>query len=163
MVETSALTTPTLGQLRTVNDDKYLEIYNGTNWTLVSKENLSMIQNLLTELEMAHQAEENAFRNRDAAIAENEQLKQKIERLEAICACAYQMAGAYDAPVRFLDALAFHDEYMAMTPDQIIDALLPVIVETTHNECDCSGRIFGAHREDCEVKNGKYTMRVEKK
>lgn len=50
----------------------------------------------------------------------------EIERLRAICAAAYQMAGAYDAPVRFLDALALHDEYLAMTPDQIIDALLPV-------------------------------------
>jgi hypothetical protein len=49
----------------------------------------------------------------------------EIERLRAICAAAYQMAGAYDAPVRFLDALALHDEYLEMTPDQIIDALLP--------------------------------------
>ena len=57
----------------------------------------------------------------------------EIERLRAICAAAYQMAGAYDAPVRFLDALALHDEYLEMTPDQIIDALLPVDVpdETT--------------------------------
>lgn len=53
-------------------------------------------------------------------------LEEKIERLEAICACAYQMAGVYDAPVRFLDALAFHDEYMQMTTDEIMDALLPV-------------------------------------
>lgn len=52
----------------------------------------------------------------------------EIERLRAICAAAYQMAGAYDAPVRFLDALALHDEYLEMTPDQIIDALLPVDV-----------------------------------
>ena len=51
---------------------------------------------------------------------------QYIEQLEAICASAYQMAGAYEAPVRFLDALALHDEYLDMTPEEIIEKLLPV-------------------------------------
>ena len=60
--------------------------------------------------------------------AEVNRLRARIERLEAICAAAYQMAGAYDAPVRFLDALALYEEYLAMTPEQIIDALLPVDV-----------------------------------
>jgi hypothetical protein len=57
---------------------------------------------------------------------ERDRLRAEAQRLRAICAAAYQMAGAYDAPVRFLDALALHDEYLEMTPDQIIDALLPV-------------------------------------
>jgi hypothetical protein len=60
------------------------------------------------------------------AADELDRLRAEAERLRAICAAAYQMAGAYDAPVRFLDALALHDEYLEMTPDQIIDALLPV-------------------------------------
>lgn len=47
-----------------------------------------------------------------------------IERLEAICASVYQYVGI-DASVRFLDALALHDEYMQMPPDQIIETLLP--------------------------------------
>lgn len=48
----------------------------------------------------------------------------RVARLEAICASVYQYVGI-DAPVRFLDALALHDEYMEMTPDQIIETLLP--------------------------------------
>src|SRR5690348_13098099 len=50
----------------------------------------------------------------------------RIARLEAICGAAYQMAGVLNAPERFMDALALHDEYMHMTPEQIIDKLLPV-------------------------------------
>ena len=59
---------------------------------------------------------------------EIDRLSARVERLEAICSAAYQMSGAYYAPVRFLDALALYEEYLAMTPEQIIDALLPVDV-----------------------------------
>lgn len=54
-----------------------------------------------------------------------------VERLQALLSCAYQLAGFYDAPVRFLDAFALHDEYTRMTPDQIIDKLLPITGDET--------------------------------
>lgn len=48
-----------------------------------------------------------------------------IDHLQQICAAAYQLAGTVGAPVRFLDALALHD-------DVYVDALLPVSM----HECD---------------------------
>jgi hypothetical protein len=50
---------------------------------------LTEIQRLITETKMARQAEENAFRNRDAAIAENELLKRKVIYLKTILNCCY--------------------------------------------------------------------------
>ncbi len=43
----------------------------------------------------------------------------RIARLEKICSAAYQMAGVVNAPVRFMNALALHD-------DVNIENLLPV-------------------------------------
>lgn len=51
-----------------------------------------------------------------------EQVSQQNERLQEICAAAYQMAGVFEAPVRFLDALS---NPMDATREQI-EALLPV-------------------------------------
>lgn len=51
-----------------------------------------------------------------------EVLRDENDRLQQICACAYQMAGLTGAPVRFLDALA---NPLLMTQEQI-DALLPL-------------------------------------
>ena len=66
--------------------------------------------------------------------ADYDELTRRVMALEAICASAYQMAGVYDAPLRFMDALALHDEYLQMSPDQIIEKLLPVQLdpETQH-------------------------------
>ena len=60
--------------------------------------------------------------------------RQYIKQLEAICAASYQMAGAYGAPTRFLDALALHQEYLEMVPDEIIEQLLPVETPETIEE-----------------------------
>ena len=51
------------------------------------------------------------------------------ERLKEICAATYQLAGAVEAPVRFLDALSRHEGS--------IDSLLPV----TLDECDVISRL----------------------
>lgn len=55
-------------------------------------------------------------------IAEIERLRAENDRLQDICAAAYQMAGLVGAPVRFLDALSNPCD---ATQEQI-DALLPV-------------------------------------
>jgi Lar family restriction alleviation protein len=47
----------------------------------------------------------------------------EIESLERICAATYQLAGALNAPVRFLDALS---DPLSATQAQI-DALLPLV------------------------------------
>jgi hypothetical protein len=54
--------------------------------------------------------------------AEIERLRAESVRLQYICGSAYQMAGAMDAPERFLDALS---DPVSMTQEQI-DALLPI-------------------------------------
>lgn len=60
------------------------------------------------------------------AIAE---LQARCEALQALCACAYQMAGYHDAPVEWLDALgdAANGAPLAKWRVQgdVIDALLP--------------------------------------
>lgn len=63
-------------------------------------------------------------------IPERDALQARVARLEQICAAAYQMAGVVGAPVRFLDALALHD-------DADVEALLPIRLE----ECDEFRRI----------------------
>jgi hypothetical protein len=59
-----------------------------------------------------------------------EELKEENERLQMICAAAYQMAGVADAPVRFLDALS---NPLEMAQEQI-DALLPITPNEFKNE-----------------------------
>lgn len=56
------------------------------------------------------------------ADAELDRLNVQSDKLQMICASAYQMAGLVGAPVRFLDALA---NPCGATQDQI-DALLPI-------------------------------------
>lgn len=48
-----------------------------------------------------------------------------IDRLERICAAAYQMAGILNAPVRFMDALANPLD----ATDEEIEALLPIVTD----------------------------------
>lgn len=73
-------------------------------------------------------------------VADYDALAAEIERLRALLACAYQLAGYYDAPIRFLDAFALHDEYTKMSPDQIIDELLPIADQPSAAVCDkCLG------------------------
>ncbi|WP_433705841.1 hypothetical protein [Paraburkholderia sacchari] len=55
-------------------------------------------------------------------------LRAQIERYQAICASAYQLAGAVDAPLRFLDALASAANGEPVSEEAALD-LLPVTVE----------------------------------
>jgi hypothetical protein len=73
-------------------------------------------------LELSGKVNRKFLEQAQADIKEIAALKDEIERLQMICACAYQMAGVAGAPVRFLDALSCPLE---MTREQI-DALLPV-------------------------------------
>lgn len=58
----------------------------------------------------------------DQERAQYNELESENDRLQQICAAAYQMAGQVGAPVRFLDALSRPCE----TAQEQIDALLPV-------------------------------------
>lgn len=58
----------------------------------------------------------------DQERAQYNELESENDRLQQICAAAYQMAGQVGAPVRFLDALSRPCE----TTQEQIDALLPV-------------------------------------
>ncbi len=58
--------------------------------------------------------------------AEQKLKEARINALEAICAASYQMAGAYQVPTRFLDALALHDKYLELSAEEIFERLLPV-------------------------------------
>ncbi|WP_322037920.1 hypothetical protein [Burkholderia cenocepacia] len=60
-------------------------------------------------------------------------LESRIERYQALCAAAYQLAGAVDAPLRFLDALSEGANGNPLPEDMSL-ALLPV----TAAECDQS-------------------------
>ena len=62
----------------------------------------------------------------------NAELRAQIERYQAICASAYQLAGAVDAPLRFLDALASAANGDPVSEEAALD-LLPVTVE------ECAG------------------------
>lgn len=81
-------------------------------------------------------------------------LQARVDRLETICAAAYQLAGIVGAPLRFLDALALHD-------DVDVEALLPV----TLDECD-AGRLETALRgvqscSTCEACRGAARLAPE--
>ena len=58
----------------------------------------------------------------------NAELRAQIDRYQAICASAYQLAGAVDAPLRFLDALASAANGEPVSEESALD-LLPVTVE----------------------------------
>ncbi len=49
---------------------------------------------------------EHAVKEKVAATQTAQALAAKVDRLQAVCAAAYQLAGAVGAPVRFLDALS---------------------------------------------------------
>lgn len=49
---------------------------------------------------------EHAVKEKVAATQAAQKLVAKVDALQAVCAAAYQLAGAVGAPVRFLDALA---------------------------------------------------------
>lgn len=81
---------------------------------------------------------------------ERDALQARVERLEKICAAAYQLAGVVGAPVRFLDALALHE-------DVDVEALLPVSVE----ECEPLpfwDTLIGANTIDINSDELKVTM-----
>ena len=58
----------------------------------------------------------------------NDELRAQIERYQMTCASAYQLAGAVDAPLRFLDALASAANGEPVSEEAALD-LLPVTVE----------------------------------
>ncbi|CAK0008240.1 Uncharacterised protein [Burkholderia pseudomallei] len=61
----------------------------------------------------------------------NGQLREQIERYQAICATAYQLVGVVDGPLRFLDALSNAANGEPMSTEDALN-LLPV----TLDECD---------------------------
>lgn len=61
----------------------------------------------------------------------NGQLREQIERYQAVCAAAYQLVGVVDGPLRFLDALSNAANGEPMSTDDAVN-LLPV----TLAECD---------------------------
>ncbi|AUL54967.1 hypothetical protein [Burkholderia pseudomallei] len=61
----------------------------------------------------------------------NGQLREQIERYQAVCAAAYQLVGVVDGPLRFLDALSNAANGEPMSTEDALN-LLPV----TLDECD---------------------------
>lgn len=74
----------------------------------------------------------------------NANLRAQIERYQATCASAYQLAGAVDAPLRFLDALSAASNGEPVSEEAALD-LLPV----TAHECAGVPRTDG-NTEDAE-------------
>lgn len=79
----------------------------------------------IAELEQQLAMANDAAAKGDLARANAGGMEMRIHRLESICHAAYQLAGVVGAPVRFLDALALHE-------DVNVDELLPVTIE----ECE---------------------------
>lgn len=88
-------------------------------------------------LPMAREIEQTARRttpDREAItkLAEiNGQLREQIERYQAVCAAAYQLVGVVDGPLRFLDALSNAANGEPMSTEDALN-LLPA----TLDECD---------------------------
>lgn len=61
----------------------------------------------------------------------NGQLREQIERYQAVCAAAYQLVGVVDGPLRFMDALSNAANGEPMSTEDALN-LLPV----TLDECD---------------------------
>lgn len=76
----------------------------------------------------------------------NRNLRAEIEKYQAVCGAAYQCIGAFDGPVRFLDALSNAANGNPADTDTSL-ALLPVIADTE-----------GAIHADCDVR--KILLRV---
>ena len=74
---------------------------------------------------------------------EIEQLRERIEALETVCAEAYQVAGAIGAPVRVLDQLLAAAEGRPLPHRSV----LPFEIE----ECDEIADLQRIHREVCDL------------
>lgn len=84
-----------------------------------------------------------AMRNRCASVeAELAQAKAEIERLTDLISAVYMMAGAYRAPLRFLDALSAATHGEKFDTEHLLPVLCPEDEPRTdhdHANCNCYG------------------------